>query len=116
MCQATFSERQRLITPSQYSRVFSEPVKFYQSGFTVLCRSNTENMPRLGLAISKKKLPHAVDRNRVKRLARESFRTQLKNKAVDIVLLARNPIINMDNTQILKQLNWLWHKINQQDW
>lgn len=82
----------------------------------VLCRKNTENTPRLGLAISKKKLRLAVDRNRIKRLARESFRTQLHGNSVDIVLLARNPIINMDNTQILKQLNWLWRKINQQEW
>ena len=80
------------------------------------CRNNSETHPRLGLAISKKKLPLAVDRNRIKRLARESFRTHIDEKSVDIVLLARNPIRNMDNTQILKQLNWLWRKINQQDW
>ena len=68
------------------------------------------------MAVSKKNLPRAVDRNRVKRLIRESFRQQNKNIGVDVVVLTRNPIINMDNTQIFEQLDWLWQRAKKRDW
>ena len=80
------------------------------------CRKNDVGHPRLGLAVAKKNLPNAVDRNRVKRLIRESFRKQTCDKGVDVVVLTRNPIINMDNTQIFKQLDWLWFQVMKRDW
>jgi len=42
--------------------------------FTVLYKDNGEQEARLGLAISKKLCKLAVGRNRLKRVARESFR------------------------------------------
>ena len=106
----------RLLTSRDYSRVFLDPVKFFQPGLLILRRANDEGFARLGMAVSKKNLPRAVDRNRVKRIIRESFRQSIGNITVDVVVLTRNPIVNMDNTQIFKQLDWMWHRVNKRNW
>lgn len=112
-----FPRSARLLTPAQYSNVFSSPKKFYLKGLLALCCVNNEGNNRLGLAIAKKNLPKAVDRNRVKRLVRDTFRKQsCKDKGIDVVVLSRNPIVNMDNTQILKQLDILWRQVQKRDW
>lgn len=56
-----------------------------------LASRNDLGFNRLGLVISKKNLPRAVDRNRVKRVIRESFRTR-QLPGLDVVALARSPI------------------------
>ena len=106
----------RLLTPGDYQRVFKNPVKFFQPGLLFLCNKNSLGYSRLGMAVSKKNLPKAVDRNRIKRLIREAFRQRLSHKGVDVVVLTRNPIINMDNTQIFEQLDWLLQRIEKRDW
>jgi ribonuclease P protein component len=49
------------------------------------------NVPsaRLGVNIAKKKIRKAVDRNKIKRIAREAFRKQ-KFEGIDIVLILKN--------------------------
>lgn len=58
-----------------------------------MVRPNGLGYPRLGMAISKKTVKHAVYRNRLKRIVREGFRRnspRLKN--LDIVVLARKGV------------------------
>lgn len=45
-------------------------------GFSVVVRANPVGVPRLGLIVPKRVFPRAVDRNRMKRVLRELFRTQ----------------------------------------
>jgi len=40
----------------------------------VLAKPNGLSFPRVGIVVSKRTFPHAVQRNLVKRMARESFR------------------------------------------
>ena len=52
--------------------------------------ANPDGQSRLGLAIAKRVLPRAVDRNRVKRLVRESFRHRRQDlPAVDVIVHIR---------------------------
>jgi len=59
--------------------------------FTVLSRAASGPASRLGLAVSKKAARRAVDRNRIKRLARESFRHCEASGALDLIVFARPP-------------------------
>jgi ribonuclease P protein component len=45
-------------------------------GFSVVARANPVGVPRLGLIVPKRVFPRAVDRNRMKRVLRELFRTR----------------------------------------
>lgn len=77
-------------------------------------RESTQPHARLGLAISKKSLKLAVQRNRVKRLARESFRERIAGlPAVDIVVMSQSELASMDNAAILRQLEVSWERVEQ---
>lgn len=86
---AGFSPKQRLHSPAEFGRVFAEPIRSSDRYFTVLARSSGRSIARLGLTVSRRSAKRAVDRNRLKRLARESFRQQGALPAWDFVILAR---------------------------
>lgn len=112
MKSLTFQRELRLLTPSQFSRIFDHPIKAVSDHFTLLAKFNDNEHPRLGLTIAKKKEKTAVGRNRIKRVIRESFRLNQHNMPnIDIVVLARDKIGDADNQQLHKQLNKLWKKI-----
>lgn len=80
--------------------------------FTVLYRPNSVNIPRLGFAISRKKVRHATDRNRLKRVVRESFRTNcVALPAVDMVVLARDGAKGAANHELFSSLTQHWSKL-----
>jgi ribonuclease P protein component len=91
----------RLTNGKQFDAVFSKPtLKIGNRYVLILARTTTLPYVRLGLVVAKKKIPHAVDRNRFKRLAKEHFRlnkNELSN--IDIVLLARDNIKLLSSTE-----------------
>ncbi|WP_251358547.1 ribonuclease P protein component [Kangiella sp. TOML190] len=107
-----FTATQRLLTAKQYKQVFTNPVKATSKDFTLLACSNSCNHPRLGLIVAKKNVRFAVDRNRLKRLVRESFRHQQSLlPAIDCVILARRGSSERSNQVLFGQLEALWEKI-----
>lgn len=67
---------------------------------------------RLGLAISKRVSKHAVERNRIKRLLRESFRrVRHRLPPVDLMVMAREQVTTMPGSQLLCELEALWSKL-----
>ena len=56
-------------------------------------------MARLGLIVSKRMLPRAVDRNRAKRVIRESFRHAVELPAMDIVVRVAVPAATVTGAQ-----------------
>ena len=73
---------------------------------------NDSGVARLGLAISKQVSRCAVERNRLKRLVRESFRrVRHRLPAVDLVVMARAQAAVMDGAQLLAQIDELWDKL-----
>ena len=104
-----FQRDLRLLTAKQYSHVFSDARRFGNHAFTLLVRVNDQAHPRLGLAIAKKSAKRAVDRNRIKRLLRESFRKkQHQLPPIDIIAMCRPAAVKLTNDQILEQLEKQW--------
>jgi len=68
-----------------------------------LAKCNNVELARLGLAVPKKHIHRAVERNRLKRIIRESFRLkQEKLKGNDIVVVVRNKLdVNKNMDSIL---------------
>lgn len=63
----------KIIKPSEYSAVFKNG-KITRGKYWQVVARNTNSSPKLGLAIAKKAHRLAVDRNKFKRIARETFR------------------------------------------
>jgi ribonuclease P protein component len=80
--------------------------------FSAEVASNEYAGARLGLAISKRVSKKAVRRNRIKRIARDSFRrTRATLPAVDILLIARSSADLEDNEVLRAELVHLWQRI-----
>jgi len=109
-----FTKEQRLLTPAAFREVFDAPErKLHQSHLMAFVRSNTLEQPRVGMAITKRKVPTAVSRNLVKRLVRESFRNQANNlENKDIVFIVKKPIKGLENIELLEEINNIFKKIN----
>ncbi|MGV6810251.1 MAG: ribonuclease P protein component [bacterium] len=116
MVEASFPRHKRLTSANHYRYVFTQAKRYGTPALTLLVRetaNTTEAQARLGLAIAKKCAKRAVDRNRIKRLIRESFRVQQATlPAVDIVVLCRPNILQLNNAQILNQLDKQWRYIS----
>ena len=110
-----FAKPLRLLNAAQYRAVFdSAPVRAAQPQFLILARPNELEHPRLGLVIAKKHVRNATDRNRIKRIARETFRLrQHELFPLDAVVLARGGAGELDNAALSKIFNKLWHKLDQ---
>ena len=64
----------RLLKSREFQHVFRRSRRESDALFMVCARYSDQPSPRLGLAISRKHARRAVDRNRIKRQARETFR------------------------------------------
>ncbi|UEX78055.1 ribonuclease P protein component [Sediminicurvatus halobius] len=108
-----FPRSARLTRPAQYRRVFQGAERFADRYFTLLAAGGAPE-PRLGLAISRRVAPRAVDRNRLKRLVRESFRAQRAAlPAVDAVVMARPAARHAGNAELAAALDRLWRRMAQ---
>lgn len=77
---------------SDFDAVFENPdAKLGHQDFLVLARKNTVNGDhcRIGFVTSKKKIKRAVDRNRFRRVFRETLRTSESLLGIDYVVVAR---------------------------
>jgi ribonuclease P protein component len=105
----------RLLDKAQFQQVFEDARKSVDPYFTVLARRSAHPGARLGLAIAKKCARRAVDRNRLKRLVRESFRTERAVlPGVDLVVMCRRDAVAADNPRLAASLARHWARIRKQ--
>ena len=120
-----FPQQVRLLTAEDYRNVFDDVTcKVSNRHILLLARERStedntaeknsiQQLPRVGLVFSKKNVRLAVQRNRLKRLVRESFRLhQHTLEPLDIVVLSRPGISELDNQTVTKQLEKLWQRLN----
>lgn len=85
-----------------FDRVYRAGKRYHGNLLTAFVLPNSLNHHRLGITASKKALGKAVDRNRAKRLLRETFRVtktslDLLHQRYDWVLNARRALLHPDN-------------------
>ena len=112
--QFSFSRHVRLLKPAEFQRVFDAARRSADRYFTVLYRETSRTAPRIGFTVAKKKIPTAVGRNRVRRLARESFRRQNRTLGgIDIIILAQNAAAAAGNRELFASLDKHWRNLEQ---
>lgn len=106
-----FSKKNRLLKLSEFFFVFNQSKRIKVLGMTLYSRLNQLGYPRVGLAISKRYVKHAYERNRIKRYARETFRMcQYNLSNTDFVLTVHSKeILDLKNDNLTRELKKLWN-------
>jgi len=109
----TFPRHVRLLSSREFQAVFRDKSsRSSDQRWTLLARPNTLENARLGMAISKRVLKNAVDRNRIKRIVRESFRChQQELGGLDIIVMCRNEVKQLANEKLFDSLKTHWQRI-----
>jgi len=109
---ARLGSHQRLQVPAQFRFVFAEPYRAVDANVCVLARRSGLPHARLGLAAGKRHLRRAVDRNRFKRIVRESFRVHQDRLAgLDIVVLARAAAASASRGELRTSIDCQWRQL-----
>jgi ribonuclease P protein component len=108
-----FGREKRLLTSRHFKAVFDSPTgKVPGKHVLLLARDNLLDHPRLGLVIGKKAVKLSVERNRLKRLIRESFRHHQESLVGwDIVVIARKGLGDLENPELRQQFEKLWRRL-----
>jgi ribonuclease P protein component len=107
-----FSRELRLLTPTHFEYVFNKAIPSVSPQLTLLARYNNSDNPRLGITLAKKRVKHAHNRNRLKRVIRESFRLQRHSfPNIDIVVVGKTGLDKLSNQELFSLLSKLWKKL-----
>ncbi len=108
-----FPPRRRLRRKVEFDAVYGRGRRIVADAFfTMNALRNHEPGARLGMTVSTKIAGNAVQRNRLRRVIRESFRLQqLSLPSFDIVIGTRAAVRNATNDQLRESLNKLWPRL-----
>lgn len=105
-----FPRAHRVLTRAEYDLVFQSGKGLRARTHRALFRFREDGETRLGMIVPKKAFARAVDRNRIKRLIRDSFRRQRASLGpMDIVIQVRGEA--RDETLFLGELTQAWQKL-----
>jgi ribonuclease P protein component len=109
-----FPKLSRLLSAKDYGPVFKQPNFRVSSRYLLmLAKSSDSSASRLGIVVAKKNIPKAVQRNRIKRLLRESFRIRkLDFATIDLVVLAKKGFDALENHEIRAQIDTLFQELS----
>ena len=89
----------RLLNGKQFSTVFDTKRRLHGACFSLHVASNEFGYARLGLAVSRRVSKKAVERNRLKRIVRDSFRHhQHELGSIDYVVVAKITAVERSTT------------------
>jgi ribonuclease P protein component len=113
---SAFNRTHKLKKAIEFKRVFKKPFVSSDQFFKILARLNQEENSRLGMAVSRQVDKHAVGRNRIKRVVRESFRNRYSTEKVclDIVVLPRRETATICNKRLFRSLQGHWSRLENQ--
>jgi ribonuclease P protein component len=100
---------QSLRDSEAFSRVFSSKHRWADAHFLVIAVGNNGEPARLGLSVGKKYLRRATQRNRVKRIIRESFRAVRHTlHGLDLVVITKASPEKLPNALIATAMHGHW--------
>ena len=113
MTRATFPRAARLLTPADFARLRGISRRIGSPTFAAeVAPASPASCARPGLAVSRRVSKRAVRRNRIKRIARDSFRRQRASlPACDILLIARSEANLRSNAELRAELERLWQRV-----
>lgn len=108
-----FPRSARLLSGSDFKRVFAardaRQNRLFRIHRAPAPGGTGANRPRLGMAVSRRAARRAVDRNRIRRHIRESFRARAGRLApYDYVVVARSAAADADPAALRGALEQLW--------
>ena len=114
MNRLTFKRQQRLLNAADYTGVFDHvDAKVSHPSYLLLARRVPASpSARLGLIAAKKHLKLAVQRNRFKRIARESFRhNQHALQGIELILMARSGAAQASAAELRAAFDQAWPRL-----
>ena len=106
------SRRHRYSGRGSFSAAMRGPLKVRGTSLLLHIATGKAGVSRMGVAVAKRLAPRAVDRNRLKRLAREAFRRHpLKSAGMDIVVVPRERFAPEAEGSWLAELRDLFDRI-----
>ena len=104
-----FQRAQRLVHKPQFDAAYQKGRKLGDPFFLILIRSNDVGFARLGLSVSARSVGNAVNRNRIKRIIRDSFRMNCTElPAIDVVINTRSAARDATNKALRNSLALHW--------
>lgn len=108
----SFPRTARLLKAGDFAALRGNSKRISARHFLAEFSPNAQSSCRLGQAVSRRVSKRAVDRNRIKRLARESYRHILGDlPCVDILLIARSSAVKTPSSELRADLDSLWKKL-----
>ena len=101
--------RLRRLPGVDYKTVFADRRRFFGKMLTLWVSSHANADRRVGVVVSRQALRRAVDRNRAKRLMRETFRHcwQHLDNTVDVILVAHVGIHEKSYQEVMAEFEYV---------
>lgn len=109
----SFPRSRRLLNGAQFQAVFAAAQwRLSRRHFLLLARPNAGEGARLGLVVARKGIRLATRRNRIKRVARETFRQHAGQLAsIDVLFLSRRGMDELPPARQTRQLREAWSEL-----
>lgn len=102
----------RLAQDRDFKKIFAKGKSFYSANLRVRLAVNKLPDTRFGIVVSTKVSKKATDRNRVKRIIRETIRELISEvkSGFDVVIVAKPSIINLKSSEVIEETKLLLKK------
>ena len=112
MTSLRFSKQAKLLKTDEFSSVFNFRKRISAHYLVMHYQPNSQEQARLGLVVGKKTCKLAVDRNYMRRVLRELFRTQQHQIShVDLVVRVQKKFDRVNFSQIKQEFDSLLLKL-----
>ena len=111
----TLPAQRRIRRKADFETIYSRGRRFGNGFFGVTAFWNDKGWPRLGLAVAVRAAGSGVERNRIRRIIRESFRVhQHELPGIDLIVSARDRARGAAGQELHASLTALWKKVSEQ--